>query len=182
MVIGVLVAVICAGWLAKAVVPDQPEHSASSAAAPGQPAPPGPPARAQGAAAGAADVPGGNAIVAAARIGGRVREGDTLTFDVVLRSSGLLLLHPCPAYTITFGTWTTSGRLSCGGVPYLVSLARPDGTVSAFRPALPAGTDVVFRMKVRVPRGTGRRRVTWALLDPRSTVVSGTVTVARSGS
>lgn len=176
-VIGVLVALIGAGSLTKAVVSDTPDHPRARAAASGRPTPTGRPARAQRAAADTADVAGEDEVVAAARISGRVRAGDTLTFVVVLRSSRLLLLHPCPAYTITFGTHTTRRQLSCDRVPYIVSVVHPDGTVSAFRPALPAGTEVAFQMHVRVPGGSGRRHVTWALLGARPAAVSGTVTV-----
>lgn len=177
VVIGVLVALIGAGSLTKAVVSDEPDHPRAPAAASGRPSPTGRPDRGQGAAADTAAVIGEDEVVAAARISGRVRAGDTLTFVVVLRSSRLLLLHPCPAYTITFGTHTTRRQLSCDRVPYNVSVVHPDGTVSAFRPALPAGTEVAFQMHVRVPDGSGRRHVTWALLGARPAAVSGTVTV-----
>jgi hypothetical protein len=177
VVIGVLVALIGAGSLTKAVVSDQPDHPRAPAAASGRPTPTGRPTDAQEAAADTADVTDGVEVVADARISGRVRAGDTLRFVVVLRSNRLVLLHPCPAYTITFGTHTTRRQLSCDGVPYVVSVVHPDGTVSAFRPALPAGTAVAFRMHVRVPEGSGRRHVTWALLGARPAIVSGTVTV-----
>ena len=176
VVIGVLVALMGAGLLTKAAVSHQPDHPRAPAAASGRPTPAGRPARAQRAATDTAGV-GGNGVVAAARISGRVRAGDTLTFVVVLRSSRLLLLHPCPAYTITFGTHTTRRQLSCDRVPYVVSVVHSDGTVSAFRPALPAGTAVAFQMHVRVPEGSGRRHVTWALLGHRPAASSGTVIV-----
>ena len=177
VVIGVLLALVGGGALTKAVLSDQPHHPGAPAAASGRPMPTGRPDRAQLAAADTAGVTGGSGVVAAARISGRVRAGDTLRFVVVLRSSRLLLLHPCPAYRITFGTHTTRRQLSCDRVPYVVSLVHADGTVSAFRPALPTGTAVAFRMHVRVPDGSGRRHVTWALLGDRPAAMSGTVTV-----
>jgi RNA polymerase sigma-70 factor (ECF subfamily) len=120
-------------------------------------------------------------VSATGRITGEVRPGDTLVFDVQLTAPGLVILHPCPDYTISFGTHTTTRRLNCERVPYFASLVHPDGRVTAFRPVLPAGTTVLFRMQVTVPDEPGEQRVLWTLDGPlRAPGFQGTVTV-RSG-
>jgi hypothetical protein len=121
-------------------------------------------------------------ITATGRIEGILSPGDTLVFDVALQSSRTFTFHPCPAYTITFGTQVTTGRLSCAQMPYFASFVRPDGRLTAFRPVLPAGNDVVFRMQVRVPNEPGRRRVVWTLHSAGpNPVVSGVVQVTAAG-
>jgi RNA polymerase sigma-70 factor (ECF subfamily) len=105
-------------------------------------------------------------VAATGSISGTLHPGDTLVFDAVLTSPGLVTLHPCPDYTIAFGTHTTSGRLNCSAVPYLASLVRSNGEVTGFRPVLPAGTDVFFQMRVTVPDEVGRQEVRWSLDGP----------------
>ena len=101
-------------------------------------------------------------------ISGALHPGDTLAFDAVLKAPGLVSLRPCPDYTITVGTVVTSGQLNCEQVPYYASLVRPGGKVTSFRPVLPAGTEVGFRMRVTVPDQPGRQQVSWALEGPTS--------------
>ncbi len=38
--------------------------------------------------------------------------------------------------------------------------------MTSFRPVLPAGTQVLFRMHVTVPDEPGRQQVRWALVGP----------------
>lgn len=95
-----------------------------------------------------------------------VPSGDELVFDVVLESSGFLSLRPCPDYTITVGTLATTRGLNCAEVPYFASLVRSSGQVTGFRPVLPAGTPVAFRMRARVPDETGPQKVVWELDGP----------------
>jgi hypothetical protein len=101
-------------------------------------------------------------------ISGTVHPGDTLVFDAGLTSPGVLPLRPCPDYTIVFGTHTVTRRLNCGQVPYLASIVRPDGSITTFRPVLPAGTVTYFRMEVIVPDEPGSQRVIWTLDGPTS--------------
>ncbi len=108
-------------------------------------------------------------VSANGHIEGSVHPGDTLVFDAVLESPGLVSLQPCPDYTIAFGTLTTTRQLNCAQVPYFASLVRSDGQVSSFRPVLPAGNKVTFRMHVKVPDQLGRQKVLWTLEGPRST-------------
>lgn len=118
-------------------------------------------------------------VSATGTITGRLHGGDTLVFDVVLESPGLVSLHPCPDYTITFGTHHVTRRLNCDQVPYFASLVRPDGHVTTFRPVLPAGTEVAFRMAVVVPEAPGTHRVLWSLDGPQGMPgFSGTVRVS----
>ena len=102
----------------------------------------------------------------------------TLVFDAELMAPGLVPLNPCPDYTIAFGTHTVTRQLNCSRVPYFASFVHPDGRVTAFRPVLPAGTVVVFRMQVRVPDDPGEQKVLWALDGPQTAPgFNGTVTV-----
>ena len=107
-------------------------------------------------------------VSATGQISGTVHPGDTLAFDVVLESSGVVGLLPCPDYTITFGVLTTTRQLNCDQVPYLASLVRSGGTVTQFRPVLPAGTQVFFRMRVTVPDVLGTQKVLWSLDGPQA--------------
>jgi len=107
-------------------------------------------------------------VSATGDISGTVHPGDTLAFDAVLEAPGLVSLLPCPDYTITFGTLTTTRQLNCAEVPYYASLVRSTGKVTGFRPVLPAGTQVLFRMRVTVPDEPGRQQVLWALDGPRA--------------
>lgn len=178
VVIGVVVALAGSGALTKVLA----HHSSTHDASRGAPARPDQQADRQRVSATPAGVSSAGGITATGRITGSVRAGGTLVFDVALSSSRFFSLHPCPAYTITFGTHSTTRHLSCGQVPYLASLVRSDGTVTGFQPALPAGTVVVFRMRVRVPDEPGRHRVLWALDGPRPrAALSGTVEVAEPG-
>ena len=110
-----------------------------------------------------------DAVTAVGEISGTLHPGDVLAFDAVLESPGLLSLQPCPDYTITFGTQATTRQLNCAQVPYLASLVRPTGQVSSFRPVLPAGTEVIFHMRVTVPDVPGPQKVLWALDGPATT-------------
>jgi DNA-directed RNA polymerase specialized sigma24 family protein len=111
-------------------------------------------------------------------ISGTVHPGDTLEFEVGLEAPGLVSLLPCPDYTITVGTVSTTRQLNCAEVPYFASLVRPSGKVTGFRPVLPAGTQVLFRMHVTVPDQPGRQQVQWALDGPHAMPgVSGVVDV-----
>ena len=110
-----------------------------------------------------------DAVSATGHIEGAVHPGDTLVFDVVLETPGLISLRPCPDYTIAFGTHTTTRRLNCAQVPYFASLVRSTGQVSSFRPVLPAGTEVSFRMHVKVPDESGPQTVLWTLEGPQQT-------------
>jgi RNA polymerase sigma factor (sigma-70 family) len=103
-------------------------------------------------------------------ISGTVHPGDTLVFDAALTAPGIVSLHPCPDYTIAFGTQTTTRGLNCAQVPYFASLVRSNGQVSGFRPVLPAGTHVFFRMRVTVPDEPGRQKVLWTLDGPQELV------------
>jgi hypothetical protein len=117
-------------------------------------------------------------LTVSGHIGGALHPGDTLVFDAVLESPGLLSLRPCPDYTIAFGALTTTRRLNCEQVPYFASLVRSTGKVSSFRPVLPAGTQVFFRMHVTVPNQPGRQLVLWTLAGtPNTPGFSGTVEV-----
>jgi hypothetical protein len=117
-------------------------------------------------------------VVATGAITGSVGPGDTLEFDVGLTAPGVVGLHPCPDYTVTFGTHSVTRRLNCAQAPYYAAIVRPDGRVTAFRPVLPAGVTVFFRMSVVVPSDLGRQRVAWTLDGPRRTPgFDGVVTV-----
>lgn len=105
-------------------------------------------------------------VSATGHISGTLHPGDTLLFDAILETSGLVSLRPCPDYTITFGADTTTRRLNCAQVPYYASLVRSKDQVTTFRPVLPAGTAVVFRMRVTVPDEPGRQKVRWSLEGP----------------
>lgn len=105
-------------------------------------------------------------LSASGRISGTVHPGDTLAFDAVLEAPGLVSLLPCPDYTITIGAVTTTRQLNCAQVPFYASLVRSSGRVTSFRPVLPAGTQVLFRMHVTVPDEPGRQLVRWALVGP----------------
>jgi len=106
-------------------------------------------------------------ITATGHISGTVHSGDTLAFDAVLEAPGLVSLLPCPDYTITFGTLAVTRRLNCAEVPYFASLVRSGDRVTSFRPVLPAGVQVVFRMRVTVPDVPGRQTVLWTLDGPQ---------------
>ncbi len=117
-------------------------------------------------------------VSATGRISGSFHPGDTLVFDAELMAPGLVPLKPCPDYTISFGTHTVTRQLNCARVPYFASFVHPDGRVTAFRPVLPAGTVVVFRMQVTVPDDPGEQKVLWTLDGPQTTPgFNGTVTV-----
>lgn len=177
VVIGVVVALAGTGALTKVLT-----HHSSAHASPGAPARLDPRTNRQHISSTPEGVSSAGRVTARGRIGGSVTAGDTLVFDVSLSSNRFFSLHPCPVYTITFGRHTTTRHLSCGHVPYLASLVRPDGSVTGFQPALPAGTVVIFRMQVRVPDRPGRQRVQWALHGPRPrAVLSGVVDVAAPG-
>jgi RNA polymerase sigma-70 factor (ECF subfamily) len=122
-----------------------------------------------------------DSVSATGNITGEVHPGDTLVFEAALTAPGLVILHPCPDYTIAFGTHTTTHRLNCEQVPYFASLVHPDGTVTAFRPVLPAGTAVLFRMQVTVPRELGEQKVLWTLDGPRTAPGFDGVVTVRSG-
>lgn len=107
-------------------------------------------------------------VTATGTISGTVHPGDTLVFQVALEAPGLLSLLPCPDYTITFGTVSTTRQLNCAEVPYFASLVRSTGKVTGFRPVLPAGTQVLFWMRVPVPDLPGRQQVLWALDGPHA--------------
>ena len=113
---------------------------------------------------------------------GSVRAGDTFVFYAALTAPGLVTLHPCPDYTIAFGTRTITRQLNCEQVPYFASIVRPDGDISAFRPVLPSGTAVFFRMQVTAPDEPGSREVRWTLEGPTQTPsFSATVEVTAPG-
>jgi hypothetical protein len=117
-------------------------------------------------------------VTATGQISGTVHPGDTLAFDVALEAPGVVGLRPCPDYTITFGALTTTRQLNCAQVPYLASLVTPRGKVTDFRPVLPSGTQVFFRMRVTVPDEPGTQKVQWALDGPQEMPgFSGTVEV-----
>jgi RNA polymerase sigma-70 factor (ECF subfamily) len=107
-------------------------------------------------------------VTATGDISGTVHPGETFEFAAALEAPGLLSLLPCPDYTITFGTVSTTRQLNCAQVPYFASLVRPTGQVTGFRPVLPAGTQVLFRMRVTVPDQPGRQQVLWALDGPHA--------------
>ena len=96
---------------------------------------------------------------------------------------GLVSLLPCPDYTITIGgRITTTRQLNCAQVPFYASLVRSSGRVTRFRPVLPAGTQVFFRMHVTVPDQPGRQQVLWALDGPHEMPgFSGSVDVTSGG-
>jgi DNA-directed RNA polymerase specialized sigma24 family protein len=111
-----------------------------------------------------------------------VRAGDTFVFYAALTAPGLVTLHPCPDYTIAFGTRTITRQLNCEQVPYFASIVRPDGDISAFRPVLPSGTAVFFRMQVTAPDEPGSQEVRWTLEGPTQTPsFSATVQVTAPG-
>jgi hypothetical protein len=117
-------------------------------------------------------------VSASGQISGTVHPGDTLSFDVALEAAGVVGLHPCPDYTITFGALTITRQLNCAQVPYLASLVRSSGKVTGFRPVLPAETPVFFRMRVTVPDVVGSQQVLWNLDGPQEMPgFSGTVDV-----
>jgi len=117
-------------------------------------------------------------VSATGSITGTVHPGDTLVFDAVLLAPGIVSLRPCPDYTIVFGGHRVTRQLNCAGVPFFASLVRSDGRVTAFRPVLPAGTLVAFRMAVVVPDDRGTRQVEWRLEGPQEPPgFSGTVQV-----
>lgn len=121
-------------------------------------------------------------VTATGTITGTVHPGDTLVFEAVLTSPGIVSLRPCPNYTIAFGEHTLTRRLNCTRVPYYASIVSPDGQVSKFQPVLPAGIGVFFRMAVIVPEDTGRQEVTWTLDGPtRTPAFSGVVDVTAGG-
>ena len=109
-------------------------------------------------------------VSATGSISGSVHPGDTLVFDAALTAPGPVSLRPCPNYTIVLGTQTTTRRLNCAQVPYFASMVRSNGQVTRFRPVLPAGTHVLFRMHVTVPDEPGRQKVLWTLDGPQETV------------
>ena len=121
-------------------------------------------------------------VSATGSISGSVHPGDTLVFDAALTAPGPVALSPCPDYTIAFGTHSVTRQLNCARVPYFASFVHPDGRVTAFRPVLPAGTAVVFRMQVTVPDEPGEQTVLWTLDGPQTTPgFNGTVTVRPAG-
>lgn len=115
-------------------------------------------------------------------ISGSFHPGDTLTFEAALTAPGIVSFHPCPDYTISFGTQTITRRLNCAQVPYFASIVRPNGQITAFRPVIPAGTVVFFRMQVTVPDEPGQQEVRWTLDGLQQTPgFSGTVDVTPPG-
>ena len=173
---GVVAALVGGAVLARVLT-----HDGGDAAASRAPTPPAPYVERHRLPAVAA--PPMDGITAAGRIAGTVSPGDGLVFDVTLRSSRFFSLHPCPSYTVTFGTRTSTRPLGCAQVPYLASLVRPNGQVTDFQPVLPAGTDVVFRVCVAVPAALGRQHVRWTLNGTRPRPrLSGVVTVTAPGS
>jgi len=119
-------------------------------------------------------------LSATGHIEGSLHPGDTLVFDAVLESPGLVSLQPCPDYTIAFGSLTTTRQLNCAQVPYFASMVHSDGEVSSFRPVLPAGNEVTFRMHVKVPDALGRQKVLWTLEGPQKAPgFSGLIEVTR---
>lgn len=160
-----------------------PRHHGPEAASSGPPTPPDPHLHVQRVPPETAPMSPTAGVTARGHIAGRFSPGDVLVFDVTLRSSRFFSLHPCPTYTITFGRHASTRRLSCAHVPYLASLVHPDGQVTDFRPVLPAGTQVVFRMRVAVPDEPGRQHVRWTLNASRPRPrLSGVVDVTASGS
>lgn len=110
-----------------------------------------------------------DAVLASGHIGGTLHPGDTLRFTVTLESTARVSLHPCPNYSIAFGRRAhVTRRLNCGQVPYYASVPRPNGTMSDFRPTLPAQTPVSFQMQMRVPDEHGVQKVLWTLDGPES--------------
>jgi RNA polymerase sigma factor (sigma-70 family) len=115
-------------------------------------------------------------------ISGTVHPGDTLTFLAGLTAPLVVSLHPCPDYTISFGTQTVTRRLNCDQVPYFASVVRANGTITAFRPVIPGGNVVFFRMRVTVPDEPGQQSVRWTLDGPdQPPGFSGTVDVTSPG-
>jgi hypothetical protein len=176
---GVVAALLAGGVLTSVLT----HHAGSDAAPSGSPTPPAGQGHRSGGSAGDAVVPPAAGIRATGRIAGTFSPGDTLVFDVTLQASRFFSLRPCPSYTITFASRTTTRRLSCARVPYLASLVHPDGQVTGFRPVLPAGTDVIFRIRVTVPDTIGLQHVRWALHGTRPRpALSGVVQVVAPGS
>ena len=121
-------------------------------------------------------------VSATGDISGTLHPGDTLVFEAALTSDLIVSMHPCPDYTITFGEHTVRRRLNCQQVPYFANIAGPQDKVSAFRPVLPAGVAVFFRMAVVVPDEVGRQEVSWALDGPtQKPAFSGVVEVTDAG-
>jgi DNA-directed RNA polymerase specialized sigma24 family protein len=121
-------------------------------------------------------------VTVTGKVAGSIRAGDTLVFYAALTAPGLVTLHPCPDYTIAFGTRTITRQLNCEQVPYFASIVRPDGDISAFRPVLPSGTAVFFRMQVTAPDELGSQEVRWTLDGPTQTPsFSATVDVTAAG-
>jgi hypothetical protein len=118
-----------------------------------------------------------DSVSASGEISGTVHPGDTLVFDAALEAPGVVALLPCPDYTITIGTLTTTRQLNCAQVPFYASLVRSNGHVTSFRPVLPAQTPVLFRMRVTVPDQPGPQNVRWALAGPDGPAFSGRVDV-----
>jgi DNA-directed RNA polymerase specialized sigma24 family protein len=117
-------------------------------------------------------------VVVSGTIRDTLRPGQTLVFDVGLTSPGVVPLHPCPDYTVDFGTHSVTRGLNCRDDPFYAAQSRPNGTVSPFRPVLPAGVTVFFRIAVVVPDDAGPQQVLWSLEGPRRKPgFSGTVDV-----
>lgn len=121
-------------------------------------------------------------VTASGTISGTLNPGDTLVFTVALSSPGLVSFDPCPDYTIAFGSHSTTRRLNCAQVRFFASIVRPNGKITAFRPVIPAGNVVFFRMQVPVPAELGRQAVQWSLEGPaRPPGFSGVVEVTGPG-
>jgi RNA polymerase sigma-70 factor (ECF subfamily) len=117
-------------------------------------------------------------VSVAGTISGTVHPGDTLSFVAGLTAPLVVSLHPCPDYTITFGTQTVTRQLNCDQVPFFASVVRANGAVGAFRPVIPGGNEVFFRMRVTVPDEPGQQSVRWTLDGPdQPPGFSGTVDV-----
>ena len=115
-------------------------------------------------------------------ISGTVHPGDTLSFAAALTAPVVVAFHPCPDYTITFGTHTVTRQLNCEQVPFFASVVRADGTITAFRPVIPGGNVVFFQMRVTVPDEPGQQAVQWTLDGPEQPPgFSGTVEVTAPG-
>ena len=108
-------------------------------------------------------------VTATGDISGTVHPGDTLVFEAALEAPGLLSLLPVPRlHDHVRHASRTTRQLNCAQVPYFASLVRSTGKVTGFRPVLPAGTQVLFRMRVTVPDQPGRQQVRWALDGPHA--------------
>jgi RNA polymerase sigma factor (sigma-70 family) len=105
-------------------------------------------------------------VTATGTIAGTFHPGDTVDFIVALSSPGLVSFDPCPDYTIAFGEQSVTHRLNCQQVPFFASIVRPNGKITAFRPVIPAGNVVFFRMQATVPDELGRQAVQWSLEGP----------------